>query len=369
MKIGIPKEIKANENRVALTPGGAAALVANGHEVLIESGAGSGSDFSDAQYRDAGARIADDAASIWGGADLIVKVKEPIAVEWPLIRPGQIIFTFFHFASSERLTRALIASKAVCIAYETVELATRELPLLTPMSEIAGRMAAQEGAKYLERQYGGRGILLGGVPGVAPARVVVIGGGVAGTNAARVAAGMGATVTLLDTSLDRLRQLSHFLPVQLVFSTRHNLLESLAGADLVIGAVLIPGALAPKLLRREDLILLHRGAVIVDISIDQGGCVASMHPTTHEQPVFIVDEVVHYGVANIPGAVPVTATRALTNATLPYVLRLADKGWQQALKDDPALLRGLNIIAGNVTHKKVAEVFGLEYLTAESFLD
>ena len=369
MKIGIPKEIKTNENRVALTPAGAAALVANGHAVLIETGAGTGSDFGDAQYLAAGAQIMQDAASVWAAAELIVKVKEPIAAEWPLIRPDQILFTFFHFAASKALTQAHLASGAICIAYETVELNSRELPLLTPMSEIAGRMAAQEGAKYLEKLHGGRGVLLGGVTGVAPARVVIIGGGVAGTNAAMIAAGMGAAVTLLDTSLDRLRQLSQFLPAQLIFSTRHSLLEQLAGADLVIGAVLIPGAVAPKLLCREDLKLLHKGAVIVDISIDQGGCVETMHPTTHEQPTFIVDDVVHYGVANIPGAVPVTATLALTNATLPYVLQLADKGWQRALKASPALLRGLNIIAGQVTHKKVAEAFGLEYRAAESFLD
>ena len=369
MKIGIPKEIKTNENRVALTPGGAATLVANGHAVLIETGAGTGSDFSDAQYLAAGAHILHDGAAVWAAAELIVKVKEPIEAEWPLIRPGQIIFTFFHFAASSALTHAHLTSDAICIAYETVELSSRELPLLTPMSEIAGRMAAQEGAKYLEKLHGGRGILLGGVPGVPPARVVIIGGGVAGTNAARIAAGMGAAVTLLDTSLDRLRQLSQFLPVQLIFSTRHSLLEQLAGADLVIGAVLVPGALTSKLLRREDLKLLHKGAVIVDISIDQGGCVETMRPTTHEQPTFIVDDVVHYGVANIPGAVPVTATLALTNATLPYVLQLADQGWRRALKSSPALLRGLNIVAGQVTHKKVAEAFGLKYRAAESFLD
>jgi len=371
MKIGIPKEVKTNEYRVSLTPGGTEALVAHGHTVLVESNAGAGSGFSDGQYQAAGAQIIPDAAAIWAAADLIVKVKEPIESEWGYIRPGQIIFTYFHFAASETLTRAHLAANAVCIAYETVELPSRELPLLTPMSEVAGRMAVQEGAKYLEKLQGGHGVLLGGVPGVAPGKVVILGAGVVGTNAARIAAGLGATVVLLDTALDRLRELSHLLPanVQLIFSNRFNILEQISSADLVIGAVLIHGARAPKLLRREDLRLMRQGAVIVDVAVDQGGCIETTHPTTHEHPTFIVEGIVHYGVANMPGGVPVTATLALTNATFPYLLQLADKGWKQALKDSPALLKGLNIVAGKITHRKVAETFGLEYQAAESFLD
>ncbi|MDD5300416.1 MAG: alanine dehydrogenase [Gallionella sp.] len=371
MKIGIPKEIKTNENRIALVPAGAEALVAAGHTVIVETGAGLGSGFSDAQYTAVGAQIAQDAAAVWAAADMIVKVKEPIEPEWKRIRPGQIIFTYFHFAANEQLTRAHMASGAVCIAYETVELASRELPLLTPMSEVAGRMAVQEGAKYLEKLYGGRGILLGGVPGVPPAKVVILGGGVVGVNAAKMAAGLGASVTLLDVSLEKLRYLSDVMPanVQLIFSDRHNLLERIACADLVICAVLIHGAVAPKLIRREDLKTMRQGAVIVDVSIDQGGCVETMHPTTHENPTFIVDGIIHYGVANMPGGVPITSTLALTNATLPYVLQLANKGYRQALKESQALLNGLNIIGGKVTHRKVAEAFGLEYHPAESFID
>jgi len=363
MKIGIPKELKTNENRISLTPGGAEALVANGHSVLIETGAGAGSGFSDEQYLLAGARIEAAAATIWAEADMIVKVKEPIEAEWPHIRPGQIIFTYFHFAASEPLTQAHIASNAICIAYETVELPSHELPLLTPMSEVAGRMAVQEGAKYLEKLQGGRGVLLGGVPGVPPARVLILGGGIVGMNAAKMAAGLGATVIILDTSLEKLRQLSHTMPanVQLVFSNRHNLLEQITSADLIIGAVLIPGGVTPKLLRREDLKLMRKGTVIVDTSIDQGGCCETIRSTTHENPTFIVDGVVHYGVTNMPGSVPVTSTLALTNATCPFVLQLADKGWQRALKESPALLKGLNIVDGKVTYKKVAEAFNLEY--------
>ncbi|MEO8331591.1 MAG: alanine dehydrogenase, partial [Gallionella sp.] len=282
-----------------------------------------------------------------------------------------IIFTYFHFAASEQLTRAHITSGANCIAYETVELPSRELPLLTPMSEVAGRMAVQEGAKYLEKLYGGRGVLLSGVPGVPPARVVIIGGGVVGANAAKIAAGLGAMVVILDVSLERLRYLSEVMPanVHMVFSDRHTLLKQIASADLVIGAVLVHGAVAPRLIRREDLKTMHKGAVIVDVSIDQGGCVETMHPTTHENPTFMVDGIVHYGVANMPGGVPVTSTLALTNATLPYVLILANKGCKSALKENPALLKGLNILDGKVTHKKVAEAFGLDYHPAESFVD
>ncbi len=369
MKIGIPKEIKTNESRVSLVPAGAEALVSAGHTVIVEAGAGLGSGFGDALYLAAGAQIAKDADAVWAAAGLIVKVKEPIEPEWNLIRPGQVIFTYFHFAASEQLARAHLASGAVCIAYETVELPSGELPLLTPMSEVAGRMAVQEGAKYLEKLYGGRGILLGGVPGVPPAKVVILGGGVVGVNAAKMAAGLGAHVIILDVSLERLRYLSDVMPanVQLVFSDRHKLLEQIASADLVIGAVLIHGAIAPKLIRREDLKTMRAGAVIVDVSIDQGGCVETMHPTTHENPTFIVEGVIHYGVANMPGGVPITSTLALTNATLPYVLQLANKGYRQALKESPALLKGLNIVGGKITHKKVAEAFGLECHPAESF--
>lgn len=371
MNIGIPKEIKVNENRVALAPSGAHTLVTSGHRVIIESGAGLGSGFSDEHYRAAGVHIATHAEKVWEEAELIVKVKEPIEAEWQHIRANQCIFTYFHFAASEQLTRAHLASGATCIAYETVELPSRELPLLTPMSEVAGRMAVQEGAKYLEKLYGGRGILLGGVAGVPPAKVVILGGGVVGVNAAKMAAGLGATVVILDVSLERLRHLSEVMPanVQLIFSDRHTLLKQITNADLVIGAVLVRGAVAPHLIHREDLKIMHKGAVIVDVAIDQGGCIETMHPTTHENPTFIVDGIVHYGVANMPGGVPLTSTLALTNATLPYVLQLANKGWQQALKDSPALRKGLNISAGKVYHRKVAEAFDLEYHAAESILD
>jgi alanine dehydrogenase len=371
MKIGIPKEIKTNENRVSLVPAGAEVLVSTGHTVIVEAGAGLGSGFSDAQYLAVGAQIAKDADAVWAVSDMIVKVKEPIEPEWKRIRPGQVIFTYFHFAANEQLTRAHLASGAICIAYETVELPSRELPLLTPMSEVAGRMAVQEGAKYLEKLNGGRGILLGGVPGVSPAKVVILGAGVVGVNAAKIAAGMGATVVILDVSLERLRYLSDVMPanVQLVFSDRHNLLAQIANADLVIGAVLIHGAVAPKLIRREDLKTMRPGSVIVDVSVDQGGCIETTHPTTHENPTFIVDGVVHYGVANMPGGVQITSTLALTNATLPYVLQLANKGYRQALKESSTLLNGLNVIGGKVTHRKVAEAFGMEYRPAESFLD
>jgi alanine dehydrogenase len=371
MKIGIPKEIKASENRVALVPGGAEALVAAGHAVLIETGAGLGSGFSDAQYEAMGAYIAPSAHEVWARADMIVKVKEPIEAEWPRIRAGQVIFTYFHFAASEALTRAHMVSGAVCIAYETVALANRDLPLLTPMSEVAGRMAVQEGAKYLEKLYGGRGVLLGGVPGVSPAKVVILGGGTVGVNAAKMAAGLGAQVVILDLSLEKLRYLSDVMPanVQLILSNRHNVLEQIAAADLVIGAVLIPGALAPKLIHREDLKLMRAGTVMVDVAIDQGGCFATSHPTTHEHPTYIVDGIVHYAVANMPGGLPMTATLALTNATLPYVLQLANRGYQHALKASPALLQGLNIFHGIITHKKVAEAFGLAYHPAEACIE
>ena len=370
MKIGIPKEIKANENRVALVPSGADALVAAGHVVLVETDAGLGSGFSDEHYAAVGACIVADADAVWAEAELVVKVKEPLEAEWKRIKAGQTLFTFFHFAADEKLTRALMASGATCIAYETVELLTRELPLLTPMSEVAGRMAVQQGAKYLEQLHGGRGILLGGVPGVPPARVVILGGGVVGLNAAKMAAGLGAMVTMLDVSLERLRYLSDVMPVnvQTIFSNRRTVLEQIASADLVIGCVLIPGAVAPRLIRREDLQSMLPGAVIVDVAVDQGGCVATTHPTTHENPIYTVDGVIHYAVANMPGGVPRTSTLALTNATMPYVLQLANKGWRQALKDNVPLRKGLNIVDGKITHLGVAEAFGLQCHETEGLL-
>jgi alanine dehydrogenase len=370
MKIGVPKEIKTNENRIALVPAGAEALVAAGHSVFIERSAGEGSGFSDELYTRVGAAIAPDADTVWREAEMILKVKEPIAPEWPRIRKGQVLFTYFHFAADEALTRAHLKSGAVCIAYETVELPTRELPLLTPMSEVAGRMAVQEGAKYLEKLYGGRGVLLGGVPGVAPAKVVVLGGGIVGINAAKMAAGLGATVVVLDISLERLRYLSDVMPanVVLIHSNRHNILEQLASADLVVGAVLVTGANAPRLVRREDLRLMRPGSVIVDVAIDQGGCVETIHATTHENPTYVVDGVIHYGVANMPGGVPRTSTLALTNATFPYALQLANKGWKQALASQPALLKGLNIVDGQVTYPGVAEAFGIAYEDPAKFV-
>jgi alanine dehydrogenase len=370
MKIGVPKEIKTNENRIALVPAGAEALVGAGHSVFIERGAGEGSGFSDELYTRVGAAIAPDADAVWREAEMILKVKEPITPEWPRMRKGQVLFTYFHFAADEALTRAHLKSGAVCIAYETVELPSRELPLLTPMSEVAGRMAVQEGAKYLEKLYGGRGVLLGGVPGVAPAKVVVLGGGIVGINAAKMAAGLGASVVVLDISLERLRYLSDVMPanVVLIHSNRHNILEQLATADLVVGAVLVTGAKAPRLVRREDLRLMRPGSVIVDVAIDQGGCVETIHATTHENPTYVVDGVIHYGVANMPGGVPRTSTLALTNATFPYALQLANKGWKKALASSPALLKGLNIVDGHVTYPGVAEAFGIAYEDPAKFV-
>ena len=363
MRVGVPKEIKTNENRVALVPAGAEALVAAGHSVLVETGAGNGSGFTDEDYTSVGATMAPDAASVWRDADMIMKVKEPIEREWPHMRKGQLIFTYFHFAADEKLTRAHMEQGPVCVAYETVELPSRELPLLTPMSEVAGRMAVQEGAKYLEKLFGGRGVLLGGVPGVAPAKVVVIGGGIVGINAAKMAAGMGAKVTILDTSLERLRYLSDVMPANCItiYSNRQNILEQIETADLVVGGVLIPGAKAPKLIRREDLKRMQPGAVIVDVAVDQGGCVETIKPTTHENPTYVVDGIIHYAVANMPGGVPRTSTLALTNATLPYAIKLANKGWKQALSDSPALLKGLNMVEGRITYRGVAEAFDLDF--------
>ena len=370
MKIGVPKEIKTNENRVALVPAGAEALVSAGHSVSIEKGAGEGSGFSDEMFTKVGARIAPSADAVWADAEMIMKVKEPIEPEWKRMKKGQTIFTYFHFAADEKLTKAHIASGATCIAYETVELATGELPLLTPMSEVAGRMAVQAGAKYLEKLHGGRGVLLGGVPGVPPGKVVILGGGVVGTNAAKMAAGLGAKVTILDLSLERLRYLSDVMPanVTLVYSNRHTILEQISTADLVVGAVLVVGAKAPRLIRREDLKLMQPGSVIVDVAIDQGGCVETIHATTHENPVYVVDGVIHYGVANMPGGVSRTSTLALTNATFPYAMQLANKGWKKALKENSALAKGLNVVDGAVVYPAVAEAFGLKSESLEKFL-
>ncbi|HVS59882.1 MAG TPA: alanine dehydrogenase [Gemmatimonadaceae bacterium] len=371
MRIGVPKEIKTNENRVALVPAGAEALVAAGHSVMIEKGAGEGSGFPDSAYTSVGAKVGADADTVWREAEMIMKVKEPIKLEWPRMKKGQVIFTYFHFAADKELTLAHLKSGAVCIAYETVELPNRELPLLTPMSEVAGRMAVQEGAKYLEKLYGGRGVLLGGVPGVAPAKVVILGGGIVGINAAKMAAGLGAKVTVLDLSLERLRYLSDVMPanVTLIYSNRHNILEQISTADLVVGAVLIPGAVAPRLIRREDLKTMQPGAVIVDVAIDQGGCVETIKATTHENPTYVVDGIIHYGVANMPGGVPRTSTLALTNATFPYAKQIANKGWKQALKENPALEKGLNIVDGKVTYPAVAEAFGLPFTPPDSYLN
>ena len=370
MRIGIPKEIKTNENRISLVPAGAEALVAAGHSVTVEKGGGLGSGFTDEQYTSVGAKIGATAAKVWADADMIIKVKEPIAREWKHMKKGQTIFTYFHFAADEQLTRAHMDSGATCIAYETVETANSELPLLIPMSEVAGRMAVQEGAKYLEKLYGGYGVLLGGVPGVPPAKVVVLGGGIVGINAAKMAAGMGAKVTILDLSLPRLRYLSDVMPanVTCIYSNRHNILEQIATADLVVGGVLIPGAKAPKLIRREDLKLMKKGSVIVDVAIDQGGCVETIHATTHEDPVYTVEGVIHYGVANMPGGVPRTSTLALTNATFPYAMKLANKGWKQALGADAGLLKGLNVVEGKVTYEGVADAFGIKYHDPAKFL-
>jgi alanine dehydrogenase len=361
MVIGVPKEIKTNENRIALVPAGAEALVGAGHTVYVEKDGGVGSGFPDQAYVDAGAQILPTADEVWQKSDMIMKVKEPIAVEWPRMKRDQLIYTYFHFAAAEDLTRAVIDSGAVALAYETVELPSGELPLLTPMSEVAGRMAVQEGAKYLEKVFGGSGILLGGVPGVAPGEVVIIGGGVVGINAAKMAAGLGAHVTILDISLDRLRYLDDVLPanVDTAFSNRYNILEAISRADLVVGAVLLPGAKAPNLIKRDDLKRMKPGSVIVDVAVDQGGCVETIKPTTHEKPTYFVDGILHYGVANMPGGVPRTSTLALTTATLPYALRLARDGWKTACRNDRALQLGLNVVGGKVVYPGVAEAFGL----------
>jgi alanine dehydrogenase len=364
MIVGVPKEIKTDEYRVAMIPVGVEELTRLGHKVLIQSGAGQGSGISDEHYADNGAEIVPAAADAWKRADLVVKVKEPLPAEWPLLRDGQIVFTYFHFAADEALTRAVMKSGISAVAYETIKDARGNLPLLTPMSEVAGRMSIQEGAKFLERPFEGRGILLGGVPGVLPANVVILGGGIVGANAAKVAAGLGANVTILDINLDRLRYLDDVMPknVTTLFSDRHNIRYSLHRADLLIGAVLIPGAKAPRLVRREDLHQMQPRAVIIDVAIDQGGCVETSRPTTHSQPTYIVDDVVHYCVTNMPGAVGRTSTYALDNVTLPYVLQLAKKGLDRAVAENPGLRQGVNIRRGAVTNRAVAETFGLEYV-------
>lgn len=361
MIIGVPKEIKTDENRVALTPAGALELTKRGHAVFVETSAGVGSGFEDKDYVDAGARILPTADEVWATAEMIMKVKEPIAEEYPRCQPDQLIFTYFHFASSEELTKAMIKSSAVCLAYETVETKDRQLPLLIPMSEVAGRMAIHEGAKYLEKPVKGRGVLLGGVPGVEPGKVLIIGGGIVGTQAAKMAAGLGAQVTIMDVNLARLRYLSDIMPanVTTMYSNEYNIRRLIQTHDLIVGAVLIPGAKAPNLITRDMLKLMRPGTVIVDVAVDQGGCIETARPTTHENPIFIIEDVVHYCVANMPGAVPFTSTVALTNATLPYALQLADKGWQKACAENNELRLGLNVVKGKVVYRGVAEAFGL----------
>jgi alanine dehydrogenase len=370
MIIGVPKEIKNNENRVGVTPAGVIELVRNGHTVYVQSTAGEGSGFMDEDYIAAGATILPSIEEVYGIAEMIIKVKEPIESEYSLIKEDQLLFTYFHFASYEPLTHAMIKQKAVCLAYETVEKADRSLPLLVPMSEVAGRMSVQEGAKYLEKPLQGRGILLGGVPGVRPAKVLVIGGGVVGTNAAKMAAGMGADVTIMDNNLQRLRYLDDIMPanVNTFMSNEYNIRELLPTHDLIIGAVLIPGAKAPHLITRDMLKEMRPGTVVVDVAVDQGGCIETCKPTTHQDPTYIIDDVVHYCVANMPGAVPYTSTLALTNATLPYAIQLANKGWKKACADNNELKLGLNVVKGQVVYQGVSEAFGLDYVPVENVL-
>lgn len=363
MIVGLPKEIKSDEYRVALLPVGAEELTAAGHTVLTEAGAGQGSGIGDAEYSAAGATVVGNAAEVWARSDLIVKVKEPQATEWAHLRKGQTVFTYFHFAADEALTRAIIQSGITAIAYETLRDSRNNLPLLTPMSEVAGRMSIQEGAKYLERPQEGRGILLAGVPGVAPAEVAILGGGVVGSNAAKVAAGLGANVKILDVNVDRLRYLDDIMPpnVTTLYSDRHMILDSIERADLVIGAVLVTGARAPMLVRRADLARMKQGAVIVDVAIDQGGCIETSRPTTHRDPTYVIDDVVHYCVTNMPGAVGRTSTYALCNVTLPYLLQLANQGWRQVAAANVGVAEGINIDQGRVTNLAVAETFGIPY--------
>jgi alanine dehydrogenase len=371
MIVGVPKEIKNNENRVALTPAGVAELRKNGHQVYVQKTAGEGSGFTDEEYVVAGATMLATMEEVYEIAEMVMKVKEPIEQEYGLIKPHHLVFTYFHFASYEPLTKAMIASKATCLAYETVEKADRSLPLLIPMSEVAGRMAIQQGAKFLEKPLKGRGILLGGVPGVKPANVLILGGGVVGTHAAQMAAGLGAHVTIMDISLPRLRYLDEIMPanVQTIMSNEYNIREAVKVSDLIVGAVLIPGAKAPHLITREMLKTMRPGTVLVDVAVDQGGCIETCKPTTHENPTYIIDDVIHYCVANMPGAVPYTSTVALTNATLPYAIQLANKGWKQACRDNKELLLGLNIINGDVVYKGVADTFGLPLVDVNKYLN
>jgi alanine dehydrogenase len=370
MIIGVPKEIKNNENRVALTPAGVAEFRKNGHTVYIQTKAGEGSGFTDEEYMGAGASILPSIEAVYEIAEMIVKVKEPIASEYKLIKKDQLLFTYFHFASSEDLTYAMIERGAVCLAYETVEKADRSLPLLIPMSEVAGRMAIQEGAKYLEKPMGGRGILLGGVAGVKPANVLVLGGGIVGAQSAKMAAGLGSNVTIVDINLNRLRYLEDILPanVDTVMSNEYNIRELIKHADLIVGAVLIPGAKAPHLITRDMLSLMRKGTVLVDVAVDQGGCIETCKPTTHENPTYEIDGIVHYCVANMPGAVPYTSTLALTNATLPYAIQLANKGWKKACNDNEELRKGLNVVDGKIVYKGVSEAFKLPYYPVEGIL-
>jgi alanine dehydrogenase len=370
MKIGVPKEIKPQEARVGLTPAGAQALIRKGHEVNIQTGAGLLSGFSDQEFENVGCSFSGTIKEVYEKAEMIIKVKEPIAAEYELIQPNQLLFTYFHFASSETLTHAMIKSKAVCLAYETVE-ENKSLPLLIPMSEVAGRMATQEGAKYLEKPQGGLGILLGGVTGVKPANVLIIGGGVSGTEAARMAAGLGANVTIMDTNLNRLRELESIMPANVtpIYSTSLTIEQEVKRSHLIIGTVLIPGSKAPKLIRKEMLKSMLPGTVLVDVAIDQGGCFETSEPTTHDDPIVIKEGIIHYAVTNMPGAVPFTSTTALTNATLNYALQLANKGWKKACFENNALAKGLNIVKGKVVYKEVAEAFNLDYIEASSILN
>ncbi|HEY4656540.1 MAG TPA: alanine dehydrogenase [Cyclobacteriaceae bacterium] len=370
MVIGVPTEVKNNENRVALTPAGTKELVKRGHQVYIETSAGAGSGFSDDEYRGAGARTLDSAGELFGKADMIMKVKEPVEQEYSLIRNNQLVFTYFHFASNEPLTRAMIDSGAICLSYETVEKSDGSLPLLIPMSEVAGRMAIQEGAKYLEKPHKGRGVLLGGVPGVKPAKVLILGAGVVGANAAKIAAGMGADVTVVDVNLARLRYLDDVMPknVRTLVSNEYTIRQLITDHDLIVGAVLIPGAKAPRLITRDMLTSMRPGTVLVDVAVDQGGCIETCTPTTHENPTYLIDDVVHYCVANMPGAVPYTSTLALTNATLPYAVKLANYGWVKACQDNEDLKCGLNIIQGQVVYKAVADAFNLPFTPIGQFL-
>jgi alanine dehydrogenase len=370
MIIGVPKEIKDNENRVAVTPGGVAEYVANGHTVLVEQSAGAGSGFTDSEYAAAGAELVSSHEDVFARSEMITKVKEPIAPEYPLLREGQILYTYLHLAAEEKLTNVLVNQRVSSLAYETVQMPDRSLPLLAPMSEVAGRMATQVGAQYLTRTHGGRGLLLGGVPGVAPAKVAIIGGGIVGTNSAQMALGLGADVTILDVSMDRLRYLDQVLHGRLrtMASNKRNLEDVVAESDLVIGAVLIPGAKAPKLVTREMVGGMNEGAVLVDVAIDQGGCIETIQPTTHSAPVYIDQGVVHYGVTNMPGAVPRTSTIALSNVTLPWGLKLANRGFVNAVKTDQALALGVNTLDGYLTYESVAAAFGMTYTPLDSVL-